>query len=61
LLSPAIKAAIYMVGALASFSAMAIAGRELGKTVPTFEIMMYRSVIGFFKVLSIGLECGVFK
>jgi drug/metabolite transporter (DMT)-like permease len=37
---------------------MAIAGRELGKTIPTFEIMMYRSVIGFFIVVSIGLYSG---
>ena len=58
MLSPAIKAAVYMIGAVASFSAMAIAGRELGKTIPTFEIMMYRSVIGFFIVVSIGLYCG---
>ena len=58
MLSPAIKAAFYMVGAVASFSAMAIAGRELGKTIPTFEIMMYRSIIGFFIVVAIGQYCG---
>ena len=56
--SPAIKAAFYMVGAVASFSAMAIAGRELGKTIPTFEIMMYRSIIGFFIVVAIGQYSG---
>ena len=47
-----------MVGAVASFSAMAIAGRELGKTIPTFEIMMYRSIIGFFIVVAIGQYSG---
>ena len=61
MLSPAIKAVIYIVGAVASFSAMAIAARELGKTIPTFEIMLYRSMIGFFIVMSIGLYCGNLK
>ena len=61
MLSPAIKAAVYMVGAVASFSAMAIAGRELGKTIPTFEIMMYRSIIGFLIVVSIGRYYGTLK
>ena len=44
-----------MIGAIASFSAMAIAGRELGKTIPTFEIMMYRSIIGLLIIVAIGL------
>ena len=61
MLSPAIKAVIYIVGAVASFSAMAIAARELGETIPTFEIMLYRSIIGFFIVVSIGLYCGNLK
>ena len=61
MLSPAIKAAVYIVGAVASFSAMAIAVRELGKTMPTFEIMMYRSIIGFLIVVSIGRYYGTLK
>ena len=61
MLSPAIKATFYMVGTVASFSAMTIAGRELGKTVPTFEIMMYRSVIGFFIVVAFGQYYGTLK
>ena len=48
---PAVKAALYMIGAIASFSAMAVAGRELGKTIPTFEIMMYRSIIGLLIIV----------
>tara|TARA_B100000282_G_scaffold251883_1_gene196555 strand:+ start:699 stop:1574 length:876 start_codon:yes stop_codon:yes gene_type:complete len=52
---PAVKAALYMIGAIASFSAMAVAGRELGKTIPTFEIMMYRSIIGLLIIVVIGL------
>ncbi len=35
-----------MTGAIASFSAMAIAGRELSVTHDTFEIMFYRSLVG---------------
>lgn len=42
-----------MVGAMVSFSAMAVAGRELKDTLDTFEIMMYRSFIGF--VIVVGL------
>ncbi|MDG1532615.1 MAG: DMT family transporter [Paracoccaceae bacterium] len=39
-------AAVYMIGAIVSFTLMAIAGRELGGSLDTFEIMMYRSIIG---------------
>ncbi len=40
------KAALWMTGAIASFSSMAIAGRELSVTHDTFEIMFYRSLVG---------------
>jgi len=39
-------AAVYMIGAVVSFTFMAVAGRELGGQLDTFEIMMYRSLIG---------------
>ncbi|TMV09174.1 DMT family transporter [Ruegeria sediminis] len=39
-----------MTGAIASFSSMAIAGRELSVTHDTFEIMMYRSFVGILVV-----------
>ena len=48
------KAALWMLGAVISFTAMAIAGREMASELDTFEIMMYRSVIGVFVVLLIG-------
>nr|WP_106160201.1 DMT family transporter [Hasllibacter halocynthiae] len=35
-----------MAGAVASFSAMAVAGREIGAALDTFEIMLYRSLVG---------------
>ena len=36
-----------MLGAVGSFLVMAVAGRELAAELDTFEIMAYRSVIGF--------------
>lgn len=36
----------WMLGAAASFSAMAVAGRELSVEMNTFELMLYRSIIG---------------
>lgn len=48
------KAAAYMVGAVFSFSAMAIAGREATVDLDTFELMTYRSVVGIILVLLVG-------
>jgi drug/metabolite transporter (DMT)-like permease len=42
-----LKAAIWMMGAVVSFVAMAVAGRELRVGMDTFELMLYRSAIGF--------------
>lgn len=42
-----------MLGAVASFSAMAVAGREISVEMNTFELMMYRSAIGFVIILLI--------
>ncbi len=41
-----LSAALWMTGAIASFSSMAVAGRELSLHHDTFEIMMYRSFVG---------------
>ncbi len=43
-----------MIGAMLSFSLMAVSGRELATSLNTFEIMLYRSIIGFLIVLVIG-------
>ena len=56
--SNTIKAALWMMGAVVSFSAMAVAGREMSFQLDTFEIMMYRSLIGVIIVVSIGLITG---
>ncbi|MEO0426559.1 MAG: DMT family transporter [Pseudomonadota bacterium] len=40
-------ASLWMLGAIASFATMAVAGRELSAELDTFEIMAYRSALGF--------------
>lgn len=44
--NPAAIAALWMIGTLASFMLMAIAGRELAGELSTFQILFFRSVIG---------------
>lgn len=56
--SQPIKAAVFMLGAMVSFTAMAVAGRELAGTLDTFEIMMYRSFIGLIIVLIVANATG---
>ena len=50
----------WMMGAVASFSAMAVAGRELQVEMNTFELMLYRSAIGFALVSLIIARRGGF-
>ena len=47
-----LKAAVWMIGSIASFSLMAVAGRQVSAELDTFEIMMYRSVFGFLIVVA---------
>lgn len=51
-------AALWMTGAIVSFSAMAVAGRAVSFELDTFEIMMYRSFIGVALVIAIGGALG---
>ncbi|MCB1341219.1 MAG: DMT family transporter [Pseudooceanicola sp.] len=48
-----LKAALWMVGSIVAFSAMAVAGRELTGALDTFEMMMYRSAIGLVIVSAV--------
>ena len=57
-MSPTLRAALWMTGAIASFSAMAVAGRELSGEFDTFEIMMYRSAIGVLVVVTLAWATG---
>ncbi|CUH53384.1 DMT family transporter [Shimia marina] len=45
-----LKAAFWMSGAILSFTAMAVAGRAVSFELDTFEIMMYRSIVGILVV-----------
>ncbi len=53
-----LKAALWMSGAILSFTSMAIAGRAVSLELDTFEIMMYRSVIGVILVCSVATLAG---
>ncbi|SFK64357.1 DMT family transporter [Shimia haliotis] len=53
-----VKAALWMIGAIASFTSMAIAGRAVSHAFDTFEIMMYRSLVGVVIVLVVATCAG---
>ncbi|MEM8842864.1 MAG: DMT family transporter [Pseudomonadota bacterium] len=54
-------AAVWMLGAIASFSTMAVAGREVSVQLDTFELMMYRSVVGLLIVCAVLTVTGGWK
>jgi len=54
-------AALWMLGAIGSFSTMAVAGRELGPILDTFEIMMYRSFFGVIIVVALAFGSGTWR
>lgn len=53
-----LRAALFMLGSVAAFSAMAIATRQIKGVHDTFEILGYRSVVGFLLVLAVGAMTG---
>jgi len=52
-MTPTFKAALWMLGAIASFSSMAVAGRVVSNELDTFEIMTYRSLVGIVVLWSL--------
>lgn len=52
------RAALLMSGAIACFTLMAVAGREVSVDLDTFELMMYRSLIGAVLVIGVGFATG---
>lgn len=50
-----VKAALWMTGAIASFTLMAVAGRVVQTELNTFELMFWRSLIGFVIVVAVVL------
>ncbi|WP_424943118.1 DMT family transporter [Aliiroseovarius crassostreae] len=55
------RAALWMSGAILSFSSMAIAGRWVSLDHDTFELMLYRSVVGFVIVVCFAAATGRIK
>ena len=51
-------AALWIMGSIAAFTAMAVAGRAVKGVHDTFEIMTWRSLIGFGIVLAVALARG---
>ena len=49
---------LWMLGAIASFATMAVAGRTVSAELDTFEIMTYRSFVGIAIVVVAGLATG---
>lgn len=60
-MNPVFKAALWMTGAIASFSAMAVAGREVSFALDTFEIMFFRSMVGVIIVACAALIFGTWR
>jgi drug/metabolite transporter (DMT)-like permease len=56
-----IGAAIWMLGAIVAFSSMAISGRSVAAELDTFELMMYRSIIGIGLVVTFASLAGTMK
>lgn len=54
-------AALWMIGAIVSFTSMAIAGRAISFELDTFEIMMFRSFIGLAVVVTVASVTGHLK
>lgn len=56
-----LRAAAWMLGAILSFTTMAVAGREVSLDLDTFEIMMYRSFIGIVLVVAVAGAAGTLR
>lgn len=55
---PALRAALWMTGGVTSFTAMAVAGRQVSPWHDSFEIMAVRSAVGFVIVLVVTALTG---
>lgn len=51
--NPILSASLWMLGAIACFTTMAVAGREVSLDHDTFELMFYRSCVGIVIVVSV--------
>ncbi|THH38418.1 DMT family transporter [Aliishimia ponticola] len=48
-----LRGALWMLGTIFSFSVMAVAGREASDVLDTFELMLYRSIVGLVIVAGV--------
>ena len=53
-----LQAAAWMMGAVVAFSCMAVGGRSVSFELDTFEIMMFRSFVGFIVVVGFAKMLG---
>ena len=53
-----LRAALWMTGAIVSFTSMAIAGRAVSLELDTFEIMLFRSLTGIVIVIGVAMAAG---
>ncbi len=56
-----LKAAAWMIGTVISFSTMAVAGREAGAELDTFEIIACRSIAGLIIVAAFAAAAGTLR
>lgn len=56
-----LQAAFWMIGAITSFTLMAIAGRTVSVELDTFEIMLFRSMTGIVIVVSVAWYAGTIQ
>ena len=55
---PLLKAGLWMIGSVLSFSLMAVAARNVSTVHDSFEVLMVRSAVGFVLVLLVGAATG---
>lgn len=53
-----LRAALWMGGTIVSFTVMALAGRAAQLDLPTFELMLYRSILGCMLITMIAVATG---
>lgn len=56
--APLARAALWMSGAIFSFMVMAISGRELSAELTTFQILFFRSLVGFVVIVVVLRQAG---
>lgn len=56
-----LQAALWMIGAITSFTVMAIAGRTVSVELDTFEIMLFRSLTGIVIVVAVAGHTGTLR